>query len=548
MKFNQKILIVDDRPENLFALQQILSEIEHLQIIKALNGNDALKATLNHEFSLAILDVQMPHMDGYELADFIRSDQRNRYLPIIFLSAVMLDEVSVYKGYQAGGVDFISKPFSPQILLGKVNNFLEIDRQKQAIKEQNKELNEMLKKVNFLNQELEAQKQALDQTAIVLILNMENRITYLNDNFCKLLGTNREDLLGKSSKVIRPKYLSENGFYFARATLLNGKIWRGEVHGESASGKEYWIDLSIVPFADDFGKYQFLGIGFEITHRKLAQRQLIEKNEEVLVAKHELDILNEKLKIINTNLEEKVQEQTQTLRQINAELYETNQELDLFIYRTSHDLRGPVANVLGLTQVARFETKEEVTLSYLSKLENTANGMNKLLNKLSMVNIINQSDAQIDLIDFEAIIEKCLRQQQHYLEKNPINLATEIEEGIRFYSEISMIELILINLLENAILFHSPTNQKEPFIELKIYVEDKYLIIKILDNGIGINQEVAHKIYDMFFRGSEVSTGNGLGLYLVKKAVNRLKGSIEMESKEWFYTSFTVSIPIVGAS
>jgi DNA-binding response OmpR family regulator len=129
MAGRQKILIVDDRLENLFALEKILS-VTGAEILKATSGNDALIASLNHEFALAILDVQMPGMNGYELADYLRGEKKTRYLPVIFLTAVHSDEYHVFKGYEAGAVDFITKPFNPEILVGKVSVFLELDRQR----------------------------------------------------------------------------------------------------------------------------------------------------------------------------------------------------------------------------------------------------------------------------------------------------------------------------------------------------------------------------------------------------------------------------------
>jgi signal transduction histidine kinase len=130
MQSAQNILIVDDRPENLFALESILSDLD-AAVIKAGSANDALVAALNHEFALAIVDVHMPDMDGYELADLLRSHKRTRELPIIFLSAVFYGEEHAVMGYRVGAVDFITKPFHPQILLGKAASFLELSRQRQ---------------------------------------------------------------------------------------------------------------------------------------------------------------------------------------------------------------------------------------------------------------------------------------------------------------------------------------------------------------------------------------------------------------------------------
>lgn len=122
-----KILTVDDRAENLVALRQILHEVD-AEVIDATTGNQALAATLDHDFALAILDVQMPAMDGYELAELLRGDPRTQHLPIIFLTAAYNEEEQVFKGYQAGAVDYIVKPYHPTMLLSKVEVFLELNR------------------------------------------------------------------------------------------------------------------------------------------------------------------------------------------------------------------------------------------------------------------------------------------------------------------------------------------------------------------------------------------------------------------------------------
>ena len=124
-----KVLIVDDKESNLFVLENVLKRLA-VQIVKAATGDEALRATLNHDFALAILDVQMPVMDGYELANLLRSDERTRGIPIIFMSAVYSDEPYVFKGYEAGAVDFITKPFVSEVLLSKVRVFLELNERK----------------------------------------------------------------------------------------------------------------------------------------------------------------------------------------------------------------------------------------------------------------------------------------------------------------------------------------------------------------------------------------------------------------------------------
>ena len=122
----QNILIVDDHPENLFLLETLLEEPSR-NFIKAESGKEALRILLNHEVALIILDVQMPGMDGFETATLIRGTTQTKYIPIIFVTGISHDEVHIFKGYKAGAVDYMSKPFEPDILKSKVKFFLGMD-------------------------------------------------------------------------------------------------------------------------------------------------------------------------------------------------------------------------------------------------------------------------------------------------------------------------------------------------------------------------------------------------------------------------------------
>jgi two-component system, cell cycle sensor histidine kinase and response regulator CckA len=134
-----KILIVDDKPENLLALADTLEELG-ADVLKAASGNDAIKATLNHDFALMILDVLMPEMDGYELAKILRAREETKRIPIIFLTAIYSDKEHVFKGYQSGAVDYLVKPYDPQILLNKTRVFIQLDQQKSELKGLNRSL------------------------------------------------------------------------------------------------------------------------------------------------------------------------------------------------------------------------------------------------------------------------------------------------------------------------------------------------------------------------------------------------------------------------
>lgn len=133
------ILIVDDREENLLALERLLEGVDAV-IIRARSGNEALRACLNQEFALALLDVNMPEMDGYELAALMRGEKQVSNIPIIFLTAAFNREQQIFQGYSSGAVDYLVKPVHPEILLNKVQVFIEMYRQREELRRHGQEL------------------------------------------------------------------------------------------------------------------------------------------------------------------------------------------------------------------------------------------------------------------------------------------------------------------------------------------------------------------------------------------------------------------------
>lgn len=161
-----KILIVDDRIENLISLEAILADFE-VTFVRALSGMEALRETLKEDFALAILDVQMPEMDGFETLSLMRKREKTKHLPVIFVSAIYQSDIHIIKGIETGAVDFIPKPIIPEILIGKVGIFLDLHIQKLK-------LNELLKKLEQNNKELEIQKDKAEEATRVKALFLAN--------------------------------------------------------------------------------------------------------------------------------------------------------------------------------------------------------------------------------------------------------------------------------------------------------------------------------------------------------------------------------------
>lgn len=158
-----RILIVDDQPENLLALEAVLSELGE-EIVTANNGKDALKALLDHEFAIILLDIKMPGMTGYELAELIRTRQKCRYTPIIFLTAAYTEDIHEAQGYALGAVDFITKPLVPEILRSKVAVFVDLYKKSTELQRQN-ELITLIerKRLQEARERLETERQLMKE-------------------------------------------------------------------------------------------------------------------------------------------------------------------------------------------------------------------------------------------------------------------------------------------------------------------------------------------------------------------------------------------------
>ncbi|MBO1223394.1 MAG: diguanylate cyclase [Candidatus Scalindua sediminis] len=167
----ENILIVDDRPENLLALERLLKRPD-LNIIRATSGNDALAMVLEHDFALILLDVQMPDMDGFETAELMRENDETKRIPIIFVTAISKEQKYVFKGYDAGAVDYLFKPLDPDILKSKVNVFLELHKQKTSLEKMNEELRKANKKM------WEQQKAVIEEERLKVLLQMAGATAY----------------------------------------------------------------------------------------------------------------------------------------------------------------------------------------------------------------------------------------------------------------------------------------------------------------------------------------------------------------------------------
>ncbi|MBL6448452.1 GHKL domain-containing protein [Fulvivirga sp. 29W222] len=272
----------------------------------------------------------------------------------------------------------------------------------------------------------------------------------------------------------------------------------------------------------------------------MQQHELLsEKNIELEDAHEKITHVNEELTKVNSRLEEKVEERTKDLSLTLERLKATNEELDTFIYRASHDLKGPTASLLGLAMLGKTLSKDPKYLDFFVRIEETSNNMNNILGKLLSMHVIMQTTVSYTPINLETLvhdIKKSLR-----VNKTNYKIINQAEDDLIFYSDQNLLKIILENLIENSLIFSELSRDITIKIKAKKKLSNIYLSVE--DNGDGITTDIKPRIFDLFYRGSQRSKGNGLGLYLVKKAVQKLSGSIEVDSEVNKFTKFTVQLP-----
>lgn len=264
-------------------------------------------------------------------------------------------------------------------------------------------------------------------------------------------------------------------------------------------------------------------------------------------AKQTIEQQNEMLEDQNEKLEKEVAKQTKELQLTNKILADVNNELDNFIYKISHDIRGPLATLKGLCVVAISDVRDEKGLDYLKKLGATADKLNYILSRLMTINHVNNVPLNLQSLNLDEFMSNLIPQWKDEFEAKSIDfkLKNEINQVLKLDHE--MIKTILENLISNAIKFSKDSSRHAAFIEVIFTKVADRLIIKVIDNGIGIQEADNEKMFHIFSRASEKSDTGGVGLYLTKIATHKMQGTASYTVTPEGNTEFLVSLPFILA-
>lgn len=288
--------------------------------------------------------------------------------------------------------------------------------------------------------------------------------------------------------------------------------------------------------------------------------ELLDKNEEINAQKENIEVQNKQLveiqaiieerntelRNVNEELEDRVEQRTKELITANIQLQKANEELDTFVYRSYHDIIGPISRIQGLCYVASLEIKDEAGLEYIQRLsENIDHAKNTLLRVLSIYSIRNYEVTIADVDVLELVYGLIAQFEKQY---NLSNVSVNYDEDFHrlIKSDHTLLRIVLLNLFENAAKYSRM--EEDSFIQVNIQKSSGEIGLQMLDNGRGIPAKVRNKVFSMFFRADNDRSGIGLGLYLAKIAVQKLKGTIQYQHTAQNETLFDLRIPLAPVS
>ncbi|MCH7410316.1 hybrid sensor histidine kinase/response regulator [Belliella sp. DSM 111904] len=230
------------------------------------------------------------------------------------------------------------------------------------------------------------------------------------------------------------------------------------------------------------------------------------------------------------------------LKDKNERLHKVHSEMNQFVYSLSHELRGPLMSISGVSKLAKMECKDPSILEYFDMIDSATLRLDDFIYKMLDFYRSTKIENKVSLIDFEEIVQQQLEAYKDKWRLEDVKLIVDIDQKEEFYSDEAKIRVILNNLFSNAYKFQK-VDAGEKVINLQVTVENGKALITIEDNGIGIDQKYHTEVYNLFHRATQRNVGSGLGLYMVKESVIQMGGKIELASQLDKGTVFTITLP-----
>jgi PAS domain S-box-containing protein len=505
-----RILVVDDKSQNRLLISEYLEPL-NVHIEEASSGKECLELLKSKDYTLVIMDVQMPGLSGFQVLEQMHRDKELEAIPVVFVSAVFNSEEYILKGIEIGAIDFIAKPINVNILQNKVNNFLKLYEKQKA-------LDTLVKTLEDINKRLEDSERKfkrITQSASDGIIVLDNNyiVRFWNKAANIIFGYSRYEILSENFILYSISPSSHEEFKNHITSLLssneNSHSNTISLTGRKKSGEEFPIEISLAYFLNTNEE-----INLTLVIRDITKRVVMEK--EALKAK---------------------------------ELRESNRVMKEFMDSVSHELRTPMNAILGISNMLISYNSGNLLADQREGLEIINQSGTRLLEMINDVLDVSRLEANkmtvnSDPFDLEKFLAPLYSMVISLIGKKKIKFHIHKSSNTPkiLHTDQKKLNQILMNLLGNSAKF-----TEEGKINLFIHkIEDK-LYFEVSDTGIGIAEEHLEEIFDKFRQIDNSATkeykGTGLGLNICKRLLEILGGEIKAESLPGSGTTIKFYLP-----
>jgi len=506
------ILLVDDHPENLVALEAVLGDL-HFNLVKCLSGEEALRALLKDDFAVIVLDVQMPGMDGFETARLIKSREKTKEIPIIFITATSKETEHFYTGYAVGAIDYMLKPFVPQILRTKIEGFVnmyisnkKLQLQTDLLRQQTVELerkNEELRQTSYKLSKTESQRRVIMETSIdtMITFDDEGRILTFNPALQRMFGYEPDEIVGMKASSLVPcldKLDLKNSAVTPKGRSCLGRLI--EAQPVRKDGSTFEAEIQIGRELVDNEPIYACTIS-DVTERRLFERELVEAKEAAEIA--------------------------------------ARAKTD-FLAMVSHEIRTPMNGVIGMTALLLETEMTEEQKEYCEIIGKSGEALLSVINDILDYSKIESGKMELEEVQFELspVIGETFDLFTAKSLKRDLEMSYEIDPALEgpIVSDMTKLRQVLINLVGNAVKF---TNEGSIHVAARLlhdYGNALDIEFTVRDTGVGIPEEKLPLLFQPFSQLDSSMTrkygGTGLGLAICKNLIELMGGSIRVDTEQ----------------
>ncbi len=578
------ILLVDDQPENLVALEAILGDLG-VNLVKSTSGKEALRCLLQDDFALILLDVQMPQMDGFEVATLIRQRPRSQDTPIIFLTAFSSSEQFMFKGYALGAVDYLIKPIAPNVLLSKVAIFIELFKKTEALRQKTETLQRQAIQLEAINTELQTSEERFRLLSTcspvgVFVTDTEGCCVYTNPRFQVICeGSSAASATTESADGATPGHGLDPKPDQRLDQSLGQKVsqsWLDSVHPDDlALARSTWT--TYLQNGQDYAQeFRLRPRGETDRWAAIRSARMVSEQKNFLGYVGTVEDITERKQAEAAN--------AQVIREQAArqEAETANRMKDDFIAVLSHELRTPLNSILGWANLLKAGKLAPQKVEYaIDTIERNALAQKQLIEDILDVSQIVRGKLQLHRlpVDLVAVAQTALETVRPVATAKAIALTTNFHDHDRLEvtGDALRLQQVIWNLLTNAVKFTPEQGRVDIHLSVVTRLPKKmlssgpcpeddpknvsgdgsgtpvYAQLRITDTGLGIAADFLPHIFDRFRQADSSITrsqgGLGLGLAIVHHLVEQHQGCVWAESAGLNQgAAFTVALPLAQST